>query len=289
MRSKLLKSGRCPICTLAPPCKHYSDEDKIKEDYKKMIEPRSSPKKHSVDSSRSPQKSASKEIHPNKVPLKSFRQSKNNHKLNKTVYASNRDYPNKLRNSKVSPRLNPLQSDEDDALPIIRDEDFENIRGSQDLNKTDINEVSAYKNSDPKSVVRNSKYQPNANAIYSINRVRKSHRLNLNQQRLYSHQNRTKVRIQGKHGVRSEKFVDIQRSIQEQKIEEDQKRSILKSKQRHKIQERIERYREEKIQVSLHYFCLSLLILNPGLFGFNRISHNVSIINKKLKSLFYYK
>lgn len=258
MRTKLLKTGRCPICTLAPPCNHYSDENQIKEDYKKMVEPKMSP-------SRSPRKSVSKEHSQSKVPLKSYRQSKNGHRLNKTLYASNKDALARVRNSKASPKLRPLQSDEDDALPIIRDEDFENVRGSQNLNKTDIYDVPSSKNTQTNSVVRDSKYRPNANAIYDIKRERKSHRVKFNQHRLYSHQNRTKVRIQGKHGVRSEKYVDIQRSIQEQKMQEDQKRSILKSKQRHKIQERIERYREEKIQVrrfivSLPFFKFQLYL-----------------------------
>mmetsp|Transcript_22322 Transcript_22322/g.25642 ORF Transcript_22322/g.25642 Transcript_22322/m.25642 type:complete len:182 (+) Transcript_22322:159-704(+) len=68
------------------------------------------------------------------------------------------------------------------------------------------------------------------------------------QPRLYSHQNRTKVRIQGRHGLKSEKYVDIERSIHEQHKHEQRKSYILKTRERHKIQERIEKYREEKIQ-----------------------------------------
>ena len=51
------------------------------------------------------------------------------------------------------------------------------------------------------------------------------------------------MRTQGKHGAKSEKYVDLQKSIEEQKKLEEKKRFIMRAKQRHKVQERIERYR----------------------------------------------
>ena len=179
----------------------------------------------------------------------SIRNSKNG-RLNRTSYDNDRSISNKIRNSKISHRLKPLHNQEDDALPIIRDEDFKENQTAKHVNKTEIRDSSVSKTDEPRSVIRDSKYRSNGNAIYNIRRERKSHRVQFNQQRLHSHQNRTKVRIQGRHGVKSEKYVDIQKSIQEQRFQDNQKQLVLKVKERHKIQERIEKYREEKIQVT---------------------------------------
>jgi len=57
------------------------------------------------------------------------------------------------------------------------------------------------------------------------------------------------MRIQGKNAAQSEiRYVDIEKSLKKQKEHQERRRYILKARQRHKIQERIEKYREEKIQ-----------------------------------------
>ena len=131
--------------------------------------------------------------------------------MNRTTYTNDRSGSDKVRNSKASPKLKPLQNSEDDALPIIRDEEFENIKLSQNVNNTEILDSYDPKAHEHRSAIRDPKYRSNGNAVYSIRRDRKSHRVKFNQQRLHSHQNRTKVRIQGRHGVKSEKYVDIQK------------------------------------------------------------------------------
>ena len=88
-----------------------------------------------------------------------------------------------------------------------------------------------------------------SNNLYSISKRKRTNKsTRYGHQRLRSHQNRTKVRIQGKNGVHSEKYVDIEKSLHQQNEQRERKRYILKARQRHKIQEKIEKYREEKIQ-----------------------------------------
>ena len=122
MKFKLLKNGRCPIWTLMPPWNHYSDENQIKDTQKRVGSLRKGSKKSSITSSNSPQKPQS-----NQINIDSARESKGSGRLNKTAYLFNSNSPNKLLKDGSSRKDKVLLSknQEDDALPIIRDEDFE--------------------------------------------------------------------------------------------------------------------------------------------------------------------
>lgn len=199
--------------------------------------------------SNSLQKSQLKDIQSNIATIDFAIDSKKTAKLNKTAYLFNNSPNNINQNSSRKSKASPSQNQGENGLPTINDEDYENIKTSQNVNQTENVNKSGSLEVGAHSVIRNSKHRVNGNAIYDIRRGRKSHNIQFSQNsRLHSHQTKTKVRIQGKRGMRTEKYVNIQRSLEEQKRFEDQKRTILKARERHKIQERIERYREEKIQ-----------------------------------------
>ena len=217
MKFKLLRNGRWPVCTLMPPWNHYSDENQIKDTQKRVGSIRKGSKKNSIDPSNSPQKSNS-----NQNAINSAREDKGRGRLNKTAYLFNSNSPNKLLKEGSSKKNKGSDykdfQEEDDALPVIRDEDFESHQASKNINNTEIDNKYNSKANAPSSAIQNSKYRANANAIYDIRRGRKGQHVHFNQpNRLHSHQNKTKVRIQGKHGRKTEKYVNIQRSIEEQK------------------------------------------------------------------------
>lgn len=265
MKSKLIKTGRCPICTLAPPCNHYSTEEDIKEVSQKVASPSKASKKSASGLSQSPQKSAKKTPRAHVVAKSVFKPMKAGDKLNKTTYETDSNKIQKLsklrhkkaKKDRKSP-ANQTQIVEHEAIPAIKDSEFDGAdrRGNttvQEIAKTHTTEHSEERprkvtGSQPASV--SNKHRPNANALYDITRRRRTQKglKPQQQQRLFSHQNRTKVRIQGRHGVKSEKYVNLEQSLQEQQKHQERKTYIVKARERQKIQERIERYREEKIQ-----------------------------------------
>lgn len=228
MKVKLAKNGRCPICTLAPPCNHYNQETEVKEANRLILSHRSQTKRS--NDSVSPQKPDKKDQPLRKSTKKSNKPINSNDKLNRTAYNTDK---NKLSRStekrmkKPNPRLKPLKNtkneDEDDALPIIKDEDFE-TSPTQNPSK------------------------PPFNPLKNLPGRRMTHQKPSPAPRLHSHQARTKIRIQGRHGVKSVHYTNLRSSIQAQNQQEARKRYIIKARERHKIQEKIEKYREEKIQ-----------------------------------------
>lgn len=118
---------------------------------------------------------------------------------------------------------------EDPALPIIRDEDFDKPHNESIASKeikvlnTDNSDDNVHSNAHENKIRK-----PDPNAVYEIRR----NRIPAVHNRLYSHQNRTKVRIQGKHGTKSEKYVNIQHSLEEQKKLQDRKHFAMRAKQR---------------------------------------------------------
>lgn len=244
MKFKLVKTGRCPICTLSPPCNHYNDEDEVKTANRRLnqlakqkkngetpVSPYKSPRKVIIQASSN--RPVRKKIVTNRKAGKD--------RLNKTVYNTDKgglEDQNKLSNKSDSKK----DHDEDSALPIIRDEDFDKSEHKDNNEEENNNQVIREERQSRK---------PNANAIYKISRRKRSRvakSSNFSENRLHSQPNKTKVRIQGRHGVRSEKYVDIERSINENINNQERRRFIIKAHHRHKIQEQIEKYREEKIQ-----------------------------------------
>lgn len=244
MKFKLVKTGRCPICTLSPPCNHYNDEDEVKSANRRLNQ--LAKQKKAGEASGSPYKSPRKVIiqdsssRPARQKISKNRKAGKD-KLNKTVYNTDKgglDDQNKLSHQSDSKKDN----DEDSALPIIRDEDFD---------KSEHKDANENENQSQPIREKSQTRKPNANAVYKISRRKRSRvakSSNFSENRLHSNPNRTKVRIQGRHGVRSEKYVDIERSINENLKRQDRRRFIIKAHHRHKIQEQIEKYREEKIQ-----------------------------------------
>ena len=244
---------------MAPPCNHYSDNDEIKGANRRLLlSIKREAKKSSPSTSRSPHKVITGRPAPHKVPKRRV-----GDRLNRTTYntdpkpINDLKYKNKMQDdSKIQNKdsANNKSEGEDSALPIIKDED--NVKNNDEVNNQSIvsKEVKVLNTevSDKEMSKGDTHSQPapkrlknaNPNAMYEIRRKK----INQPHNRLYSHQNRTKMRIQGKHGVKSEKYVDLQKSLEEQKKVEDRKRFVMRAKQRHKVQERIERYREEKIQ-----------------------------------------
>lgn len=174
--------------------------------------------KNNLKFSKSPQKLQSKDLHPNIATIESGSDRKRNARLNKTAYLFNNS-PNDFSSQKDSKnKISPSHNQNDSGLPVINDEDFENIQSTQNANQTEVVHKSGSLDAGGRSLIRNSKHRANANAIYDIRRGRKSHAVQFTQHnRLHSHQTKTKVRIQGKRGMRTEKYVNIQRSLEEQK------------------------------------------------------------------------
>jgi hypothetical protein len=159
------------------------------------------------------------------------------------VYTSDKggiENPHRLSNVSDSKR----DHEEDSALPIIRDEDFEKSEHN------DNNEAEGKL----QNKIRKERSKPrksNPNALYNMSRrkrTRVTKSTNFSQDRLHSHPTRTKVRLQGRHGIKSEKYVNIEKSVNEHTKHQERRLFITKARHRHKIQEQIEKYREEKIQ-----------------------------------------
>ena len=274
MKLKLVKTGRCPICTLAPPCNHYSTTDEILAANRRVITQRKASQNRSPSTSQSPQKSYSGRPAPHRVR----KPKKIADRLNRTAYNTDSQPISQPMYSAQKARLGSHERSEDvddPALPTIKDEDFEKPRDPSIVSK-EVKVVDT-EHSEDKNISQPAPRRPknsDANAVYQIRRKR----IKQPQTRLYSHQNRTKVRIQGKHGTRTEKYVNIQKSIEEQKRQQERKRYIMKARQRHKIQERIEKYREQKIEHEIE------LLGNQPLFKlFNKITFiidlDIKIIN----------
>lgn len=171
--------------------------------------------------------------------------------LNKTTYTTDKKGLSHSKERDDSQSIKHHEGTEkskeevDDALPVIKDEDFEKYSKEDQLvpeaNKNAEKEV---KSVEPHSLRTSSDKHHRGNTLYKIHRRRRTgQHPYMPQARLHSHQARTKVRIQGKHGVKSEHYVNLQKSIHEQEKQEDKKRYIIKARERHKIQEKIEKYR----------------------------------------------
>jgi len=182
-----------------------------------------------------------------------IRKKNQNPHLNRTTYETNQKQISSTRHihhlKKKNRNKHPSEqtkSEEDDALPIIRDEDFEKIDPHE--SKIEHNKVINTEQSEevkmgdepPKSITQRHK-NTKANEIYNIRQSK------YNQPRLHSHQNRAKMRIQGRYG-KTEEYVNIEKSLDDNNKQKERRKYIIKARERHKIQEKIEKYREEKIQ-----------------------------------------
>ncbi|CAI2387632.1 unnamed protein product [Moneuplotes crassus] len=220
MKNKLVKTGRCPVCTLSPPCNHYATLEEIVAANKKMNMSANKSKKSLNQSTHS--QSAQKQDLPKPLRKKIIQHKARMNRSN---------------------RRNPKKSIDkgNDGFPAIHDEDFE-TSGNDKLNSTQITPL----NNTDEDIDPNEKRLNHS--LYGVPKRRMFRKKNY-AQRLHSHNNRTKMRIQGKNAAQSEiRYVDIEKSLKKQKEHQERRRYILKARQRHKIQERIEKYREEKIQ-----------------------------------------
>lgn len=139
-----------------------------------------------------------------------------------------------------------IQKEDDSTLPNIHSNNYsgisiKNIPGnvefenSQETLHEPFNKVNKPLNeiSKRKKIILNGKY---------------------NKKRMKAHQNMTQVRVKGKNGEYSDlRYVNIEKNLKKQRDGQYKRRFILKAKQNQKIQERIEKYQEEKIQREIEF------------------------------------
>lgn len=210
MKVKLVRTGRCPICTLAPPCNHYEDENDIKQANRSIISNKNSPRK-SLPNSQSPKGPATK-IVKSKITSKIKKHVKNNDKLNRTTFEIDKNKISKDKSSKKKTQRKksneggPITQEE--AIPVIKDEDFNSDLDSKEVTneqaKSSEGRKTSRKNAESQPPTKDGENQePKPSAQYNMSRRRRTNKGLSNPPRVHSHHNRAKIRIQGRHGVSS--------------------------------------------------------------------------------------